>query len=350
MPMTFEPRLDARTAPLLALLCCVQGLLPTAASADEKISVDALPMRPVISNPSPERNWFQARFGLTWDELAANYSVEEVDQFLQRWRSTYPDDPEAWISSANWNRQQSQQSMLHSSTAELGVFVTEPGPEGSVGLRRPDDQESGFISGGIHTDEPRLSAALRLFQEAQERFPYRVDVYDNLANFYFTLGRYEKQLDTLRTMTQAIRETDRDLEWINYQTLRVSKEEVLFNSFHYAANDLYQVDSEAALDANLELALLMTQTLPNNSIAWNNLVVAHERLGNKMGAYQAAQKAYEIDPNDEIIVINLAKYCIELGFNEEAIRHYRWIIRNSDNPEFRETARADLELLGAPLE
>ena len=66
-----------------------------------------------------------------------------------------------------------------------------------------------------------------------------------------------------------------------------------------------------------------------------------------MGAYQAMQKAYRLDPQDEIIVINMATYCIELGFREEAIRHYRWILNNSKQPWFRERARADLELLGA---
>jgi hypothetical protein len=162
----------------------------TALLADEKISVNALPMKPVISNPPPELQWFKTRFGLTWEELAENYSVEEVDQFLKRWRSTYPDDPEAWISSANWNSQQSQQMMLHMSSPEPGIFITAPGSQdGNLGLYRTDEQGSEFVSEGTGTDEARLAEALRLYQEAQHKFPYRVDIYDNLAKFYFTLAR-----------------------------------------------------------------------------------------------------------------------------------------------------------------
>jgi len=318
----------------------------TTASTKEKISVDALPMKPVISNPRPELDWFKARFGLTWDELAEKYNIEEVDRFLLRWRITFPDDPEAWISSANWNWQQSEQPMIYMSTTEGGAYITGEGKDGSVGLHRSDERGNEFFSVGSRTDPARLSEALGFFQNAQQRFPYRVDIYEQLASIYLTLEQYEKAVETLRLMSRSIMETKHSLQGVNYKTVHDSREKVLLSLCHRVSVDLFQVESKAAEDAQLELALLMTRTLPNNAIAWNNLVAAYDRVGNKTAAYQAAQKAYQIDPKDEIIVVNLAKYCFELGFREEAIRHYRWIINNSKRSDLKERARADLELLG----
>lgn len=349
MTINTNPRL--LSVPLVVLLCSIEVFLLTSeAFAGQKIDVDALPMKPVISAPSPELKWFKARFSLTWNELAENYSVEEVDRFLQRWRSTYPDDPEAWISSANWNGHQSQQSMLHLNTLEHGTFLTGKGADGDggyVALHSQGGKPNNFLSVSTYTDANRLSKALHFYQEAQKRFPYRVDIYDNLAAFYFIQGQYNKQVDTLRTMSRTIMETDREPEGTNYQKLNVSKEQIMLNSFHKAFSVLNQENSEAALNAQLELALLTIQTLPDNPIAWNNLTAAYDRRGDKLAAYKAASKAYEIDQKDEIIVINLAKYCIELGFKEEAIKHYRWILSNSEYPGMKQRAREDLELLGA---
>ncbi len=348
--MTINPNSRFLTVSLFILLCYIQVFLLTpAAFADQKIDVDTLPMKPVISAPSPEMKWFKARFGLTWNELAENYSVEDVDRFLQRWRSTYPDDPEAWISSANWNAQQSQQSMLHMSAPMLGASITGKVSDGDgedIVIHPLDGKQSEFMSESKYTDKNRLSEALRFYQEVQKRFPYRVDNYENLASFYFILGQYDKLVDTLRMKSRAIMNTDRELEGVNYQKLNVSKEQIMFHSFHKALFVLNQENSEAALNAQLELALLITRTLPDNPIAWSDLVNVYYRRGDTLAAYKAASKAYEIDPKDEIIVINLATCCIELGFKEEAIKHYRWILNNSKDPKMKAQARADLKLLG----
>ncbi len=360
--MTINSNSRFLTVSLFILLCYIQVFLLTpAAFADQKIDVDALPMKPVISAPSPELNWFKARFGLTWNELAKNYSIEEVDRFLQRWRSTYPDDPEAWISSATWNEQQSQQKQFHLSTSESGTYITEEGSfvyiygkesdgdRENLAFHSPDEQQGEFMSSSTYIDKNRVSEALRFYQEAQKRFPYRVDVYDGLVALYFRLGQYNNQVDTLRAMSRAIMHTDRELEGANYykEKLNASKKQgILSVSCQKSLMLLSQQNSKAALNAQLELTLLMTHTLPGNPIAWNNLVQIYYRNGDKLAAYKAASKAYEIDPKDEIIVINLATLCIELGLKEEAVKHYHWILSNSKDPKMKAQARADLKLLG----
>ena len=98
------------------IVCGLLLWLPAAMAAG-KVSVESLPMKPPIEDPSPGADWFKARFGLSWLELESTYSADDVDRFLKRWRKTYPSDPDAWLSSASWNARQSSDD-----TVELGTI------------------------------------------------------------------------------------------------------------------------------------------------------------------------------------------------------------------------------------
>ncbi|MET0071966.1 MAG: hypothetical protein ABW096_18145 [Candidatus Thiodiazotropha sp.] len=315
--------------------------------ASEKVSINELPMKPPIKKNDPNYQWFKARFGLTWEELETSYSVEEIDQFLLRWRNSYPNDPEAWISSANWNWRQAEQPMFYSSTNESGAYITEEGndDEQSLALNQLNGGGSEFIQIGKFTIEERREEALAIYNDAIQKFPYRTDIYDNIIKFHEYYTSYSKIPDVLHTMSLSLPH-DHSLETTNYQTEQQSRNDILVNMFHTAAMRLYSVESQAAADALLDVTLLMTRTLPKSQIAWNDLVAAYDLLGNAQGAYGAARKAYELSPNDEIVVVNLAKYSIELGYRNEAIKLNKWLLENAQFPELKERAKADLRLLG----
>jgi tetratricopeptide (TPR) repeat protein len=337
---------SARTG--LAMACAMSAvmLMASVASAVHKVAIDELPMRPVITPGSGVKEWFVARFGLTWNELESRYTTAEVDKFLLRWRATYPNDPEAWLSSANWNARKSQEETVHMSTSQDGMYFADAGEDGNVILKGADGKTGAFLTESSRYIPERLSAAKRLYEEGERKFAQRLDIYENHARMLFFIDEYSQEVIVLRKMAEAVANPTLVLESTNYKKVGADANDLLLRSLHEASGRLSEVESPEAAAARLDIALISTRALPHSAIAWNDLTAAYDQQNNPDAAFKAARKAYELAPNDEIVVINLAKYCMDFGLKNEAIQHYRWIVRNSKEHRLVDKARAQLESLG----
>lgn len=316
--------------------------------------IEDIPMRPLVRDQIENSEWFVQRFGLSWIELENSYSLGEVDAFLSRWRQTFPNDPEAWISSANWNARNSQQTMIFQADPQPGFFVTEGAmDDGTVGMRRVDGQEgaqSSFVTEGQFTDTERYNAAVAFFEVGMKKFPHRVDLYEIYAGFHIYFGNYDSLLEILGDVPDSIRSAKAPLEGTNYQPVQYSKDQVISRIFHSAHLELMKKGELQSTEVMLASAQLMTRAIPNDPIAWNDLVSVQYTLGNKQGAYSAAERAYALAPDDEVIVLNLATLSLDLGRRDRAIELNRWLLTNARDPNIFERAQAELELMGVALE
>lgn len=97
---------------------------------------------------------------------------------------------------------------------------------------------------------------------------------------------------------------------------------------------------------NLELAVVLA---PRWAPAWVNLGVARARLNNKSGAFDAFQRALEIEPGNSSALVNLAKIYREQGRQDEADTAMRAAAESTRNP-FTLIAMADAEMTRGNLE
>jgi tetratricopeptide (TPR) repeat protein len=337
------------TAFCILVSCGLTFGLPAVAQSGNVPNIEDIEMRPVLKGKKNDFPWFNERFGLSWFELESAYSEQEIDAFLARWRSTFPDDPEAWISSANWNWRKSQVEMMFQANPQGGFFVTEETiDDETFGIRRADGGEgdqSSFVTGGISTDKNRYAHALALYVEGLKKFPNRVDLHEIIADFHIHFGNYAELINHLELMPSKLRNTEIPLEQANYQPVQQNKDEIIAGIFHRVIIELMEIGEAKSIETFLETAQLMTRAVPKNPVAWTNLVNAQYFMGNKRGAYSAAQRAHALAPEDEIIVWNLATLSLDLGLRAEAIEHNNWLINNASDPNLLERAQAELELM-----
>ena len=97
---------------------------------------------------------------------------------------------------------------------------------------------------------------------------------------------------------------------------------------------------------NLELAVVLA---PRWAPAWVNLGVARARIDNQKGAFEAFQRALEVEPGNSSALVNLAKIYREQGRNEEADTAMRAAAESTRNP-FTLIAMADVEMTRGNLE
>ena len=333
------------------LFCFILAVAFPAISKSENLpNIEDIPMEDIFATESGSFNWFEKRFGLTWDQLEGTYPEEDVDAFLGRWRTRFPDDPEAWISSFNWNWRKSQVPIMFQADPQPGFFITEEiMGEGTMGMRRIDGQrgpQSGFVTQSLSTDENRYSQAVALYTNGLHRFPYRVDLQESVAEFHLYFGNYDELTKHLSEFPAKLRASSDPLETTNYAPVPDEKDEVIAGIFHRSIMKLADRQEAQSREALVKTALLMTKAVPANPIAWSNLGSAYYNTSNKEGAYSAYKRAYTLAPDDEIIVLNMAIVSLDMGFREEAIELNNWLIDNAQDPSIAQRAYSELDLLG----
>jgi Flp pilus assembly protein TadD len=101
-----------------------------------------------------------------------------------------------------------------------------------------------------------------------------------------------------------------------------------------------RVNDVAEAKRNLDLAVVLA---PRWAPAWVNLGVARARLDDKEGAFQAFQRALEVEPGNSSALVNLAKIYRDQGREEEAENAMRAAAEGTRNP-FTLIAMADAEM------
>jgi Flp pilus assembly protein TadD len=101
-----------------------------------------------------------------------------------------------------------------------------------------------------------------------------------------------------------------------------------------------RVDDLEEAERNLELAVVLS---PRFAPAWVNLGVTRSRLGNTDGAFDALQRALEVEAGNSSALVNLSKLYREQGRDEEADTAMRAAAEGTRNP-FTLIAMADAEM------
>lgn len=101
-----------------------------------------------------------------------------------------------------------------------------------------------------------------------------------------------------------------------------------------------RIDDLDEAERNLELAIILA---PRFAPAWVNLGVTRSRLGNVEGAFDAFQRALEVEAGNSSALVNLAKLYREQGRDDEADTAMRAAAEGTRNP-FTLIAMADAEM------
>src|SRR6266511_4393210 len=139
-------------------------------------------------------------------QLLDQHAEGQIEPLLTEWREKAPDDPDAWITSANYYFNQRQ----------MRIEMKEPRP-GDITMTDPRTGKVGII---VHeVDKPGMKRAVELLQEATTKFPDHLDIWCGLAFFYQDSGDFENELSTLKKMVAYAREHPAQLKWLKGEPL-----------------------------------------------------------------------------------------------------------------------------------
>ena len=126
-------------------------------------------------------------------QLLDQHADGQIEPLLTEWREKAPDDPDAWITSANYYFNQRQ----------TNISTKKPGP-GDITLTDKKGKLAGSIS--FEQTNENMKRAADLLKEATTKFPDHLDIWCGLAFMYQESGDFDNELATLKKMVAYTRE------------------------------------------------------------------------------------------------------------------------------------------------
>lgn len=241
-------------------------------------------------------------------ELYNNGNIENYDaieRLLEKWEKAYPANPDLYTAKFNY-------------TVAL-AFISET-------------REETFS----HIDE-----AIRNLLDALILYPDRLDIWFGLINFSQNIGDYNLTLDTMRGCIERSKINNHEWFWTldklvfaEEAPLEYRIEDFLWNFHDYLTFWLNKYTYETH-DCVKYIGPFLLEMDPNNVVILNDMALCHLNLGENEEAKVYLLKAHEINPKDYIVAGNLAI----LALNENDFTNawnYAAILQNCDNPEYVE--------------
>src|SRR6266550_7750250 len=270
-------------------------------------------------------------YSARYDQLIDQHAEAQIEPLLTEWREKAPDDPNAWITSANYYFNQRQ----------TNISTKKPGP-GDITLTDKKGKLAGSIS--FEQDKGNMKRAAGLLQEATTKFPDRLDIWCGLAFIYQETGDFDNQLATLKKMVVYAREHPAQLKWegepVNEPADKFVPEKLHEYGLYYHKKENHEDDKRW-----FQISTLATQQYPNHAEGFNDAAGYYADLGEWQKARESLEKARQIDPKSVGALINLGNVSVKMKDFTSARKYFEEALKLDPNGEHAQEAKEALRKL-----
>ena len=270
-------------------------------------------------------------YAARYKQLQDQHADAQVEPLLAEWRAKAPNDPEAWIASANYYFNQRQ---VNISTKKAG--------KGDFTLT---DKKTGKQAGSIsfEQDKGNMKRAADLLQEATTKFPDRLDIWCGLAFIYQENGDFESEMSILQKMVAYAREHPAQLKWLKSEPLKDPTDKFVPEKLHNYGIYYEKKDTPGDDQRFLKMAMFATEQYPNHPFAYNDVALYYSNTGDRKKTREWLEKAHQVDPKDGLVMFNLGRISAEAGNKAAARKWYEESIKADPEGEHVEAAKEALK-------
>jgi tetratricopeptide (TPR) repeat protein len=265
---------------------------------------------------------YAARF----KELREQKADAQIEPLLNEWREKRPNDPDAWITSANYYFNQ-RQVMISTKKPQKGDFSL-------------TDKKTGKQAGSIsfESDKAATNRAVELLQQATTKFPDRLDIWCGLAFVYQESGDFDSEFSTLQRMVSYARDHMAQLRWLNGENLPEPADHFIPEKLH--SYGMYYEKNENPEDDQrfLKIATFAAEQFPGHPYAFNDVALYYSIAGDNARTREWLEKAHKTDPKDMLVLMNLGQICSKLGDNRAAQKWYQEVLKVDPEGEYAQQA------------
>jgi tetratricopeptide (TPR) repeat protein len=273
-------------------------------------------------------------YATRYNTLKEQHTDAQIEPLLTEWRAKKPDDPDAWITSANYYFNKGHQLMISTTKPKKGDFGLTNAKTGKA---------AGSIS--FEPDQAMTKRAAELLQEATAKFPNRLDIWCGLAFIYQESGNFDSELSTLKSMVAHAHDHPAQLQWLKGEQLTEPPDKFIVEKLH--SYGLYYHKKENPEDDKrfLEIARFAAEQFPNHPSAFNDVAGFYSATGDWKKAREWLEKANHVDPKDTVVLVNLGIVCAKIGDLPSARKWYQQAIDLDPSGEYAGEAKEALAKL-----
>jgi tetratricopeptide (TPR) repeat protein len=277
--------------------------------------------------------------------LKAKVGMEHLEQYLAEWRKREPDNPDAWILSANWALDQADSAAVRS--AEAAAL-----PAGNYKLEMRNGKivvlgVNGKPAGDIVPDPAQagIVKAAWFISEGLKKWPHRADMHCGLATVYARGEFWPEHVAALRGFVNAARSQAGKLRWCHDEPLSTPEDAFLADKLHSFAHQQFELEDNAANQRFFEIAQITARACPKSPKGYSDLAVFHGRSKNWKAAQPVLEKAAEVAPDDALVWMNLGDNSQRLGKADAARNAYQHVIDLNSDASLVKDAQARMEAM-----
>jgi tetratricopeptide (TPR) repeat protein len=266
-------------------------------------------------------------------QLLDQHADAQVEPLLTEWREKAPDDPDAWIASANY----------YVNKRQPNISPKKPSP-GDITLT---DKKTGKTAGSIsfEKNESDINRAAELLQEATTKFPDHVDIWCGLAFIYQESGDFENELSTLKKMVAYAQEHPTQLKWLKGQPLNEPADKFIPEKLH-EYGEYYEKKENPEDDKRwFQISTLAIEQYPNHPEGFNDAAGYWADIGEWQKARESVEKAHRLDPKSAGALLNLGNISIEMKDFAGARKYFEQAVKLDPNGTYGRDAKAALQKL-----
>src|SRR5437899_7183797 len=271
-------------------------------------------------------------FAHRYRQLLDQHAEAQIEPLLTEWREKAPDDPDAWLTSANYYFNQRQ----------TNISTKKPGP-GDITLTDKKGKLTGSIS--FEQNKVDMKRAADLLEEATTKFPDHLDIWCGLAFFYQESGDFENELSTLKKMVAYAREHPAQLKWLKGEPLSEPADKFVAEKLHDYGS-YYEKKENAEDDKRLfQISTLATEQYPNHPAGFYDAAGYWADIGEWQKARESSEKAHQIDPKSVRALIALGQVSVEMKDFASARKYYEEALKLEPNGQYAQEAKERLRKL-----
>jgi tetratricopeptide (TPR) repeat protein len=265
-------------------------------------------------------------------QLVDQHAEEQIEPLLTEWREKEPDDPDGWITSANYYFNQRQ----------LTFSAKKPGP-GDIEFTHKETGKKASVSFG--QVEGSMKRATDLLQEATTKFPDHLDIWCGLAFMYQESGDFDNELATLKKMVAYAREHPGQLKWLKGAPLSEPADKFVPEKLHEYGS-YYEKKENAEDDKRwFQISTLATEQYPNHPEGFNDVAGYYADLGDWQKAREFLEKAHEINPKLVGVLVNLGNVSVEMKDFASARKYFEEAVKLDPSGDYGREAKVALQKL-----
>ncbi len=266
-----------------------------------------------------------------------NGTEKEQLDVLTQWESKAPNDAELYTCLFNFYFQKSKDEIVVLNSGQP------PKNEEVLILKDSTDNVAGFIGSKINYDQSTLKQAFESIDKGIKLFPNRLDM--RFGKIY-ALGQIKDWNNFTKEIIKTIHYSAQNKnKWTwTFNQERDNGEDFFLTCLQDYQNQLYNTMDDNLLSNMQEIAQAVLKHYPAHVESLSNISIGYLVSKQYDKASVPLLKAEKINPNDYIVLSNIAYAYKEKGETEKAIKYYSMVLQLGDE-QLKEQAKQALKIL-----